>query len=138
MVEVGIPTQKRYAEKFATNPKFISEVKKDWYGLDLAYVRDHPESLFWRVFLESEPDACDLDYLPMAVVKQQLKHIKTFYQNYDEEIKGFYSPPYFYLTQKQVDNFVNEVTQRLYRIYQALWVSRTSLSNHKSILSKIA
>lgn len=136
-VEVSIPTQKRYEKEFSADPKFISKVKKDWYGLDLSYGRDYPESLFRHIFLGAEPDSCDLDFLPMAAVKQKLNYIKTFYQNYEEEIKGFYSPPYIYLSQQQVDNFVSDVTQRLYQNYQALWVEKISFSAQNSILSTI-
>ncbi len=129
------PTQERLSAEFAADPKFISKVKKDWYGLDLAYVRDHPGSLFWRVFLNAEPGACDLDFLPIAALNQQLKYIKTFYQEYEKEIQEFYSPPYIYLSQEDVDNFINEVTQRLYHIYQAIWVDKITIPDEKSILS---
>ena len=136
--KIFIPTKERFPEEFAADPKFIWEVKEDWYGLDLIYVRDYPESLFWCVFLDAQPDACDLDYLPMAAVNQQLKHIKTFYQRQDEEVQESYRRPYIYLSQEEVDKFVDEVTQRLYRIYQALWVEKILIPDEKSILTKIA
>ena len=136
--KIFIPTQERLSEEFAADSKFISKVKKDWYGLDLAYVRDHPDSLFWRVFLDAQPDACDLDFLPIAAVNQQLQYIKAFYKEYEKEIREFYFPPYIYLTQEEVDGFVDEVTQRLYRIYQALWVEKIPITDEKSILSTVA
>ncbi|OQX63888.1 MAG: hypothetical protein B5M51_04510 [Anaerolinea sp. 4484_236] len=137
-VEVGKPTQKRFAKEFAEDERFIWEVKKDWYGLDLIYVRDHPESLFWRTFLNAEPKSCDLDFLPMAAINRHLKYIKTFYQRQDEEIQEAYRRPFIYLSQAEMDKFVEQVTQRLYRIYQALWVEKTPVPNEKSILSTIA
>ena len=132
---IARPTQERYKDEFDADPKFISKVKKDWYGLDLAYVRDYPESIFWRVFLDAEPDACDLDFLPMNAVKQQLEFIKSFYKGHEKEIAEFYTPPYVYLTQDEVDDFVDEVTQRLFRIYQNIWVEKTPIPDNKSILS---
>ncbi len=131
------PTQERFAEDFSADPKFISKVKKDWYGLDLAYVRDHPECIFWRIFLDAEPDACDLNFLPIKAVRQQLEYIKNFYSEYEKEIEEFYFPPYVYLTQNEVDDFVGETTQRLHRIYQAIWVDPVSVPDKKSFLSTI-
>jgi len=50
-LRIALPTIARYQSSFDDDPDFIWEVKKDWYGLDIAYVRTHPQSLFWRVFL---------------------------------------------------------------------------------------
>ncbi len=69
---VGKPTSERYAEQFAADKSFIWEVKEDWYGLDHIYVREHPESLYWRVFLGAKPVrrapdkpvSAQLDFLP--------------------------------------------------------------------------
>ena len=132
------PTKERFPVKFDADPKFIWEVKEDWYGLDLIYVRDYPESLFWRVFLDAEPDACDLDFLPIDAVKHQLHHIKTFYQRQDEEVQASYRRPYIYLSQQEVDDFVADVTETLYRIYQVLWIDKVSVLDEKSILSTIS
>ena len=74
---IGRPTHARYGEQFAANPKFIWEVKEDWYGLDFIYLRDHPQSLFWRVFLNAQPDGFDLDFLP----RHALEHQRQSHQN---------------------------------------------------------
>jgi len=131
------PFRERYAEKIDADPKFVSKMKKDWYGLDLVYVRDHPECIFWRVFLDAEPDACDLEFLPIKAVNQQLSYIKNFYKEYEKEINEFYFPPYIYLTQKEVDKFVDQTTQRLHRVYQALWIDKIPIADEKSILTII-
>ncbi len=86
--KIFLPAKARFPEEFSANPKFIWEVKEDWYGLDFIYVRDYSECLFWRVYLDAEPDACDLDFLPKAAVKHQLSYIKDFYQRQDEETSG--------------------------------------------------
>ncbi len=129
------PTKAHFQEEFLNNPNFNSDVKKDWYGLDLAYVCNNPECLFWRVFLDAQPTFCDLDFLPMSAVNQQLNHIKFFYQRDDDEINNHYRPSDTYLTQEDVDKFVAETTQRLYRVYQALWDEKTPVPDEKSILT---
>jgi hypothetical protein len=131
---VGRPTKACFPEKFAANPKFIWEVKEDWYGLDFIHVRDHPESLFWRVFLDAQPDGFDLDFLPKQALAHQLKHIKTFYQRRDEEIQASYLRPYVYLSQTDMDGFITESTDRLFRIYQTLWPVPPDLTGKYSAL----
>jgi hypothetical protein len=131
---IGRPTHARYGEQFAANPKFIWEVKDDWYGLDFIYVRDHPEALFWRVFLSAQPDGFDLDFLPKHALEHQLNHIKTFYQRQDEEIQAAYRRPYIYLSQAEVDDFVAEASDRIFRVYQTLWPVPPDLTGKSSAL----
>ena len=76
-IKVGRPTQERFAELFAADKKFIWEVKRDWYGLDHLYVRAHPNCLYWRVFLEAEPQDAELAFLPQEALTHQLRHIKA-------------------------------------------------------------
>ena len=131
------PTKARFNEEFLSNPNFNSDVKRDWYGLDLAYVRNNPECLFWQVFLDSQPTSCDLNFLPMSAVNQQLNYIKNFYKRDDDKINDHYRPSDIYLTQEDVDKYVDETTQRLYRVYQALWVEKKPVPDEKSILTII-
>ena len=118
---IGKPTQERYPEKFAADKDFIWEVKEDWYGLDHLYVRMHPNSLFWRVFLDAEPVSADLDFLPPPALLHQLKHIKTYYQRRDEKIDAMCARPMIYLSQAEMDTFVHEATERIEKIYRTLW-----------------
>ncbi len=129
------PTRERFADEYAANPKFVSAMKKDWYGLDLAYVRDHSDFLFWHTYLNAQPDACDLDFLPLNAVNQQLNYIKGFYKEYETSLQDYSSPPYTYLTQDEVDHFVEIATQEIYRIYQMLWEEKVPVPEKKSFLS---
>ena len=131
---MGRPTKARFPEQFAANPKFIWEVKEDWYGLDFIHVRDHPESLFWRVFLKAQPDGFDLDFLPKAALEHQLNYIKTFYQRQDEEIQASYRRPYIYLSQAEMDTFITESANRLFHIHQILWPTPPNLTGQVSAL----
>ena len=129
------PSKKRFADEYAVNPKFISAMKKDWYGLDLAYVRNHPDFLFWHTYLNAQPDACDLDFLPLNAVNQQLNYIKGFYKEYETSLLDYSSPPYTYLTQGEVDHFVEIATQEIYRVYQMIWEEKEPIPERKSMLS---
>jgi hypothetical protein len=120
-IHIGRPTQERYPEQFAADKDFIWEVKEDWYGLDHIYVRAHPDCLYWRVFLNSEPEFADLDFLPPQALRHQLKHIKSYYQRRDEGTDAMCARPMIYLPQSEMDAFVHTATERIGKIYHALW-----------------
>lgn len=135
---IGKPTQARFAEQFQADKDFIWKVKGDWYGLDHIYVRDHPESLFWRVFLAAEPTNDGLDFLPLEGVQRNFEYIKTFYQRRDEKIQEYYRRPYIYLSKDEMDRFVIEATGRLERIFIELWQHPQGISGRVSALEVVA
>ena len=133
---VGLPTRQRFAQQFEADPDFIWEVKRDWYGLDFEYVREHPGSLFWRVFLDCEYDADFLDFMPPEAVQQRLAYIKDFYQRTDEKIEEHYlQHPGTYLTRGTMEDFTQDAVQRLHRIYQHLWLAGQAAPKGPSALS---
>jgi hypothetical protein len=136
-LDVGRPTSERWAEQFAADRKFIWEVKKDWYGLDHIYVREHSKCLYWRVFLAAEPASADLDFLPPKALPHQLKHIKSYYQLNDDEIQDMMTRPKKYLSKEQMDRFVDQSTERIHAIYQLLWPTPPVLDGHFSALELI-
>jgi hypothetical protein len=115
-------------------PNFRWEIKGDWYGLDFIYIRDHPDSFFWRVFLQAQPDAFDLDFVPKRALEHQLNYIKTWYQRQDEEIQAMYKRPYIYLSQADMDAFVLGASDNLYKAYQTLWPTPPDLTGKHSVL----
>ena len=133
-IEVGKPTQEHFAEQFTVDDKFIWEVKKDWYGLDQIYVREHPDCLFWRVFLDAQPVSAELDFLPPAALPRQLQLIKSFYQRDDDEIEAMMARPMIYLPKVEMDRFVEDAAERIRAIYQILWPTPPSLDGISSSL----
>ena len=120
--QIGQPTNERFAKEFETDPKFIRQVKRDWYGLDFEYVRSKPDSIFWRVFLDCDYDRDYLDFLPSDAVRQRLAYIKELYQRTDEKIEEWYiNHPDRYLSKHDMDEFVDKATDTLYQIYHHLW-----------------
>lgn len=104
---IGEPTQKRFKANFEADKDFIWEVKKDWYGLDFEYVRSHPDSIYWRVFMECDYPVNYLDFLLPEGVRQRIAHIKTYYQREDEHAREVINRERVYLTQTQVEQFVS-------------------------------
>ena len=119
---IARPTQQRYKSEFAQNSGFIWEVKKDWYGLDFAYVRSHPDSIFWSVFLDSHYEIEYLNYFPPQAIANQLDYIKTFYQRMDEKVDNqLRLTNNIYLNEAEMALFVDGSYRDLLRIYQAIW-----------------
>jgi hypothetical protein len=133
-LRIGRPIQERWAEQFAADKEFIWEVKKDWYGLDFCYVRDHPDCLYRRVFLTARPETGGLEFLPLEAVRQRVVYIQEYYQRTDEFVRELLSRPYVYLSRADADRFVMEASRRVYRIYKQFWVRGSSPDGFASAL----
>ena len=131
---IGQPTQEHFKAEFEADDKFIWEVKRDWYGLDFIYVRDHPDSIFWQSFLHSDIHESYLDFLPLEALHHRMAYIKEFYQRQDEKVQEMYQRPYIYLSKTEMDQFVDEVSQELLGIYQYLCDPKQDISGNESIL----
>lgn len=119
---IGRPTHDRYHSDFENNPGFIWEVKKDWYGLDFAYVRSHPDSLFWRIFIHSGYTQEYLDHFPPQAIANKVEYIKTFYQRTDEDVDTkLRLTNNIYLNEAEMALFVDGAYRDLLRIYHAIW-----------------
>ncbi len=127
-------TQTKFASDFEADPDFGWEVKRDWYGLDFIYLRAHPESLFQRVFLDCEYTRDYLDFLPVEGVEQRIAYIKEFYQRQDEKIQALLERPYIYLSETTMNTFVNEAAQRLYQIFEYLWIHKRDVPESSTML----
>lgn len=117
---IGLQTYQRFKEQFDADRNFIWEVKKDWYGLDFEYVRDHPNSLYWQVFLNCSYPINYLDILLVEGVRQRIEYIKTYYRRIDDHALERINHPRIYLTMPEVDRFVEQASERLHNIYYHL------------------
>lgn len=132
--EVFKPARLRYRDELEQDANFMWKIKDDWYGLDLLYVRDHPDSLFWRVFLRCSYPADWLDFMPPEAVQQRIAYIQDKYCSEDQQQEAA-QRPYIYLSPAEMDQFVDRTAGRLYEIYT--WLMRQSLADlqgHRSVL----
>lgn len=132
---IGSPTKERFPEQFAADQNFIWKVKDDWYGLDFTYVREHPDCLFWNIFLGCEYTHAYLDFLPTEAIQRNIEYIKTYYQRKDEEIEAILRRPFIYLSQADMDQFVEDSTRRLHQVYHVLWIEGVDTSVLTSALA---
>ena len=120
--QIAWPTRERFEVEFNADPRFIWQVKRDWYGLDFEYVRRKPESLYWRVFLDCEYNHNYLPFLPKEALQQRLAYIQAFYQRTDEKIETWYiNRPNEYLSEREMDAFIQAASGRPHRIFKHLW-----------------
>jgi hypothetical protein len=130
---IGQATKQKFPQKFEQNPGFIWEVKKDWYGLDFAYVRAHPESLFWIVFVDARYEREYLDFFPEGAIAEKLMYIRDYYQRTDEDIETkLRLENNLYLTAAEMSKFINDAVRDLTRIYQAIWERGVSITGMRS------
>lgn len=132
--EIYRPVRSRYAEQFAADQNFIWEVKNDWYGLDQRYVRSHPDSLFWRVFLKCGEEEAGLDFLPQAALRQRIAYIQAFYQEDSPEIRAMMARPFVYLSEADMDRFTVQAADSLERAYRRLWLEGRDAAGLASVL----
>ena len=129
------PTLKRYEEEFNADPDFIWEVKKDWYGLDSAFVRTRPECLFWRGFLDASYKTEYLSFFPEHAIADKLAYIQTFYQRTDEKVETqLRLENNIYLNEAELALFVDGAFRSLHRIYIAVWERGESLEGMRTAL----
>ena len=134
-IHIGRPTHERYEAQFAADKDFIWEVKKDWYGLDFLYLREHPGSLFSRVFLHADYAGSDYEFMPAEAIRQRVAYIKQYYQHDDDEVREKCARPFVYLSKNEMDDFVTHATGRISAIYRYLFSVRGETDNHGTALT---
>jgi hypothetical protein len=119
--QVGRPAWERWRADFQTESAFWNEIKSDWYGLDHAYVRAHPEALFWTTFVHCHYERDDLPFLPPQAIRRQLAYIQDWYRSEDDEIRAMLVRPFVYLSPVQADAFVDIACEQLMRVFRKVW-----------------
>jgi len=110
-------TKRDYKELFDKDPKeAVGIVKDDWYGLDQLYVRDHPESSFWRVIMANPDPPSYLPFVRNEALHQQYAHIRRYYSQ--QEDKWFLSLPYHYLNEKTMSRMVGDSIEAVLLVHQ--------------------
>jgi hypothetical protein len=133
--KVALPSMRAFASEFATEAAFLEEAKRDWYGLDFEYLREHAHCLFWTVFLPSSFDQDLLPFLPREALQQNIRYIKDFYRREDEEIERVYiNRPNRYLRKQEMDAFVSSAAGLLKQVRAGLLSASISPHTAMSVL----
>jgi hypothetical protein len=102
----------------ADHSKAIENIKTDWYGLDQLYVRENPDSLFWRVLVPNQNPPSYLPFIKNEALHLQYDYIRKFYSQPEKD--WFSSRPYHYLNEKTVSRIVDESMEAVLLIHNKL------------------
>jgi len=108
-----------YADGLRSDPDFIWEIKKDWYGQDRVYLQEHKDSIFFTKFakIKEFPNKY-LDFYPDNAFIRQVKYITNYYmQGIKEEDPNREFP---FLSKDEMNDFVNDtilVLNGLYNVF---------------------
>lgn len=130
---IGKATKVTYAAQFERDPLAVwNMVKKDWYDLDHRYVRDHPESVFWRVVLLAPNPPMYVPLVPTHALHHQLDYIRTFYSQPDSSRR--LDRPYPYLNEQTMNRFVLETSADILMILNQVMTRSQTDSGETSLL----
>lgn len=96
----------------------IERIKTDWYGLDQLYVREHKDSLFWRVIMTNPNPPSYLPFVKEDALHQQYDYIRKFYS--EPESDWFSSRTYHYLNEKTMSSIVDDSIEGILLIHKKL------------------
>jgi hypothetical protein len=133
-IKVGRPSRATYSDRFESKKEAINELKGDWYGLDLVYVRDHPDCFFWQEFPGCEYSQDYLPFMPAEGIRTTVKRIKDFYSGQSEDVQWAYDRQYKYLASEEMDSFVLHATETLHDIYLLVCIQQVQIEGINSAL----
>jgi hypothetical protein len=127
------PSKLAYKRELDENrSEAIERIKTDWYGLDQLYVREHKDSLFWRVIMPNPNPPSYLPFVKEEALHQQYDYIRKFYS--EPESDWFSSRPYHYLNEKTMSRIVDDSVETILLIHEKLQAMRV-LDGVKSSVS---
>lgn len=101
-------TYDKFKDRFEGDRNFVWEVKRDWYGLDHLYAWEHPDCLYWRVFMNCYYRTDCLDLIPPDALTVRIEYIRNEYQPDEEKIELIRKRRFEFLSKQQMDQFVTD------------------------------
>lgn len=128
-------TKIEWASQTAEDRQFVWVIKKDWYGLDHRYLRDHPDCSFWRVFSVMPNSPAYLPFLPEDALHQSMNYIRQGYINPSPD--WFIDRPYPFLNAGSMQRYVGAAAQIIFEIYHLL-LDQPDLDGKQSSLALLS
>ncbi|MCT2536476.1 zinc dependent phospholipase C family protein [Aquibacillus koreensis] len=94
-------------QEIINTPNYTPLVKRDWYGLDFLYLKNHKENIFWTTFQHITDFPEYLNFFPKGQTNKQIKNITNFYLNHTVSKDH----KFIYLTPNESDEFVENTVQ---------------------------
>jgi hypothetical protein len=126
-------TQVLYQNELERNKsEAVENIKRDWYGLDQLHVREHRDSLFWRVIVPSQNPPSYLPFIPNNALHHQYDYIRRYYSQ--PESDWFSSLPFRYLNEKTMRRLIDDSVEAILLVHETLQ-NLKSLDGLKSSVS---
>ena len=110
--KIAVPTLERFAKTDAPDrQEFIWKIKEDWYDLDYKFLRDRPGFRAFRVYLGAVGFVNEfMEEFSSDAFDNRREYITSFYLQENHHLDREYP----YLTQAQMDAFVEESTAQIF------------------------
>ena len=118
--DVWRPIKRDYFDDQFPSAAAIDDIKEDWHKHDLHYARTHPDSLYWRHFLQCHYRHDLFNHMPKVGIQATSARIKRIYREENEATRVLLASPDRYLTTEQTDKFVKDATATLIAIYRLI------------------
>ena len=96
----------------------VENIKRDWYGLDQLYVREHRNSLFWRVIVSGQNPPSYLPFIGNEELHHQYDYIRRYYSQ--PESDWFSALPFRYLNQTTMSRVIDDSVEAVLIIHKKL------------------
>ena len=112
-------TQVLYQNELERNKsEAVENIKRDWYGLDQLHVREHRDSLFWRVIVPSQNPPSYLPFIQNSALHHQYDYIRRYYSQ--PESDWFSSLPFRYLNEKTMSRVIDDSVEAILLVHETL------------------
>ena len=120
--QIGKASERQFATLFAEQREQGKDafwiLKDDWYGLDFRYLENHPDSLFWSVFLPNPDPPSYVSFIPTSTLHHQLEYKRSFYTSTHNDL--VLDRTYPYLNEDTMNHFVEDCTASSLTVYTTL------------------
>lgn len=134
ILDVVHPGREQLPSELRGDAEVALEVKRDWYGQDFIYVREHANSLFWTDFLPTEYQHDYLADLPPTMISKKLAFIRYTYQRDDEEIQPVFEREYKFFSGEDMNQALVRIVDQCAFIYRQIWLEKVDIQDLESAI----
>jgi hypothetical protein len=106
---LAVKKKEKVYQEILDSPDYARIVKKDWYGQDFLYLKQHRHSIIWTDFQHIDDFPEYLNFFRNGQTFEQIGNITRFYQSSSIEDDH----EFIYLTAAEMDAFVDRAAEEI-------------------------
>jgi hypothetical protein len=130
-INPGIKMIKESMSNVISEKEFGERLRDDRYGVDVNYINEHPESLFWRVIINSPIPQPPVSFIKQATLEKHIRFIRNRYTEFTEIDYAKKIYPFF--NKHTMDRFIADFCGSLSLIIPNLTSARIHSAKHSVI-----